>query len=69
MDRPLTFPLTSGPEVLVVGTWKGQQHTQHGRPPAALQVLSLSRTLPLGSSCLWLILVGLDVEAQKPMLG
>lgn len=48
---------------------KGQQHTQHGRPLAALQVLSQSGTLPLGSFCLWLILVGLAVEAQKGMLG
>lgn len=69
LDRPLTFLLTFGPEVLIVGTWKGQQHTKHGRPLTALQVLSLSRTLPLGSFCLWLILVGLDVEAQKRMLG
>lgn len=69
MDRPLPFLLTSGPEVLVVGTWKGQQYTQHGRPLAALQVLSQSGTLPLGSFCLWLILVGLAVEAQKGMLG
>lgn len=56
MDRLVASLLTSGSEVLVTGTWEGQQHTQHDRLAAVPRMLSQSAILPPDSYCLWLIL-------------
>lgn len=56
MDGLVASLLISGPEVLVAGTWEGQQHIQHGRLTAVPQMLSQSAILPPDSYCLWLIL-------------